>query len=155
MRGPSCYAITNDVLEQTQDYLRISADRKIEVVVLWSGILDGTTARVRRAWLPNQYVAEGLFVIPGEELFALNKEIFELGERLVAQVHTHPTLAFHSETDEEFAVTAMEGGLSIVVPRFGLAHVASPDECAYFVFRAGRWRHLSRTEVRRFVRFEE
>ncbi|MDG6970590.1 MAG: Mov34/MPN/PAD-1 family protein [Nitrososphaerota archaeon] len=123
------------------------------MAILWSGVVKDGLADVMSAWLPRQYASPGFFAIPGDELFALNKTIYELGEQIVAQVHTHPTLAFHSETDSEFAVTAMEGGLSIVIPDFGDAPLESLSKCAYFRFMSGRWNRLSHPEVKRLVRY--
>jgi proteasome lid subunit RPN8/RPN11 len=37
---------------------------------------------------------------------------------IVAQVHSHPGDAFHSEADDEWAIVRHEGAYSIVVPRF-------------------------------------
>lgn len=93
-------------------------------------------------------------MIPGDELFKLNKSIYEAGERLVAQVHTHPTLAFHSDTDSEYSVTSMENGLSIVVPYFGAVSIESFSECAYFIYERGRWTKLSVLEIQRVMIFE-
>lgn len=151
---PQKFIVPERVVRETQRRLQLSALKRTEIVVLWSGTIIDGTIRVSRVWLPHQFVDEGFFAIPGEELFALNKEIYELGERLVAQVHTHPTLAFHSETDSEFAVTSMEGGLSIVVPEFGMASIKSTRECAYFLFESGSWRGLSGSEVKALMKFE-
>jgi hypothetical protein len=150
---PVRYVIPQAVVDRTSEYLRISLREEIEVVVFWSGFVHGQTRRMAHVWLPKQYSGAGLFMVPGDELFALNKEIYELGERLLAQVHTHPTLAFHSSTDSEFAVTDMEGGLSIVVPEFGRVGVDSIEQCAFFVFESGGWRQLSKSEAAQRVSF--
>lgn len=141
------------IVFETEEHLKLSARGQTEIVVLWSGVVRGSTITVTHVWLPRQFVDIGFFAIPGDELFALNKQIYELGERLVAQVHTHPTLAFHSEADSEYAVTSMEGGLSIVVPDFGLANLRSAKDCAYFIFDSGSWRKLSQSEVVSLVKF--
>jgi hypothetical protein len=151
---PSKVIVPRAVVRKTEEHLQLSARAQTEIVVLWSGIIRGRTTRVCRVWLPRQVVDVGFFAIPGDELFALNKEIYELGERLVAQVHTHPTLAFHSDADSEYAVTSTEGGLSIVVPQFGRVGIEATKDCAYFLFRYGRWRALSESEIRALMRFE-
>lgn len=51
----------------------------------------------------------------------LNSLWFELAEKrlsLRAQIHTHPGLAFHSATDDQFPIVSQPGFLSIVVPDF-------------------------------------
>src|ERR1700730_17801566 len=151
---PSRYVIPRGVVDKTSAFLAVSAKARIEVVVFWSVIIRGKTVRIESAWLPRQYSGEGLFLVPGDEMFALNKEIYERGERLLAQVHTHPSLAFHSSTDSEFAVTSTEGGLSIVVPEFGAVAVDSVLDCAYFIFDSGSWRRLDAPEAKRCLKFE-
>ena len=151
---PARYVVPRAVVNRTSEFLQISSREQIEVVVFWSGLVRGLTRRMSHVWLPKQYSGSGLFMVPGEELFALNKEIYELGERLLAQVHTHPSLAFHSSTDSEFAVTDMEGGLSVVVPEFGRVQVDSLEECAFFVFERRAWRELPKTEAAERVSFE-
>lgn len=152
---PIAYQVSSKVVKETKEYLRLSSRIQTELVILWSGVVKDGFAYVRSAWLPKQYASPGFFAIPGDELFELNKTIYEIGEQIVAQVHTHPTLAFHSETDSEFAITAMEGGLSIVIPDFGDESLESLSKCAYFRFMSGHWNKLSQSEVKRLVRFDK
>ena len=91
------FVVSKSAIEKTVEFLKISEKKQTEVVILWSGKIKGNTVRITTAWLPIQYSDVGFFMIPGDELFKLNRTIFESGERLVAQVHTHPTLAFHSD----------------------------------------------------------
>lgn len=44
-----------------------------------------------------------------------------------AQVHVHPGRAFHSSTDDGFAIVSTEGFLSLVLPRFAAAPLALED----------------------------
>lgn len=151
---PAAYHVSSKVVGETKEYLRLSSRMQTELVILWSGVIKDGQAYVLSAWLPRQYASPGFFAIPGDELFELNKTIYEVGEQIVAQVHTHPTLAFHSEADSEFAITAMEGGLSIVIPDFGDASLESLSKCACFRFMFGRWNKLSQSEVKHLVRFD-
>lgn len=149
------FIVTKSVLEKTVEFLKISEKKQTEVVILWSGEIRGCTVKIKTAWLPFQYSDVGFFMIPGDELFKLNRTIFESGERLVAQVHTHPTLAYHSDTDSEFSVTSMENGLSIVVPHFGATSIKSYLECAYYVYKDRKWARLSPSDARHHIKYEE
>ena len=149
------FIVSKSALEKTIEFLKISEKEQSEVVILWSGEIKGRTARIKTAWLPFQYSDVGFFMIPGDELFKLNRSIFEYGERLVAQVHTHPTLAFHSDTDSEYSVTSMENGLSIVVPHFGATNINSYLECAYYIYKDGKWVKLSPSDARHHIKYEE
>jgi hypothetical protein len=66
-------------------------------------------------------------------------------EKLIAQVHSHPGVAFHSPGDDQFATSFHPGFLSIVVPHFART-VALIDECAVFEYR-GAFEELTPAEV--------
>src|SRR5439155_4903701 len=72
------------------------------------------------------------YFVSGETLFELNRHLSESGLRLIAQVHSHPQEAFHSEADDRYAIVTTEGGLSLVVPNFGHA---SADPVSWAVYR--------------------
>lgn len=63
-------------------------------------------------------------------------------ERYVARIHSHPGLAFHSETDDENPVLTHEGALSIVAPWFGLGLRRGLQACAVYQLRRGSWTAL-------------
>ncbi len=60
-------------------------------------------------------------------------------ERVAARIHSHPLLAFHSETDDANPAITQEGAISIVVPFFGLGLRRGLAACAVLVRRGGRW----------------
>jgi hypothetical protein len=68
-------------------------------------------------------------------------------ERYVARIHSHPGLAFHSQTDDANPAITHEGALSVVVPFFGLSLRRGLDACAVLVRRDGRWVDLPAGEV--------
>lgn len=140
--------------EKTDSYLELSRSNLVEVLVLWSSEPGSEVSRVREVWLPKQEAGSGFFHVSGEELFKINKKLFGRKQTLVAQVHTHPSLAFHSEVDDEFAIVSHEGAYSIVVPRFGDASVADFERCAYYHREGSTWRRLGRAEARSRISFE-
>lgn len=86
---------------------------------------------------------EGLLVVvPGSALFEANKFFYSRHEMLVAQVHSHPTVAFHSSTDDLMPLATTEGSLSLVVPNFG--HVSEKDliDCELYRLTNGEWVHI-------------
>lgn len=64
-------------------------------------------------------------------------------ELYVARIHSHPGDAFHSAADDANPVISFEGGISIVVPFFGLGLRRGLDACAVYLFTSGRWTELS------------
>lgn len=68
-------------------------------------------------------------------------------ERYVARIHSHPGLAFHSQTDDANPAITHEGALSVVVPFFGLGLRRGLDACAVLVRLNGRWMELPAGQV--------
>lgn len=60
----------------------------------------------------------------------------------VARIHSHPGDAFHSSADDANPVICFEGGLSIVVPFFGLGLRRGLDACAIYLFHDRQWIEL-------------
>lgn len=60
----------------------------------------------------------------------------------VARIHSHPGDAFHSAADDANPVISFEGGISIVVPFFGLGLRRGLDACAVYQFHDGSWVEL-------------
>lgn len=63
-------------------------------------------------------------------------------ELYVARIHSHPGDAFHSAADDANPVISFEGGISIVVPFFGLGLRRGLDACAVYHFCDGSWGEL-------------
>lgn len=63
-------------------------------------------------------------------------------EIYVARIHSHPGDAFHSAADDANPVISFEGGLSVVVPFFGLGLRRGLDACAVYLVREGSWVEL-------------
>ncbi|MHC2297262.1 hypothetical protein ACVJBD_001468 [Rhizobium mongolense] len=62
--------------------------------------------------------------------------------RVLAQIHSHPGRAFHSEADDEWAIVRHAGALSLVLPRF--AQEATVDNflglaATYVLSTQNRW----------------
>lgn len=144
------------VVLDTWSSLRTFGGSGNEGLVLWLGHVEGTTASVREAFTPPQASIQsedgvGYFVT-SQTLFELNRELHRSGLRLLAQIHSHPAAAYHSATDDAYAVVTAEGGFSVVVPDFA-AGAPDPGTCAFYRLGAGAWRGLSEAEVDRLVRW--
>jgi proteasome lid subunit RPN8/RPN11 len=141
---PAVIATTLQVLQQFGSH-------GCECLVLWIGEVTQHQARVTRAVVPDQRPVkseEGVgYFVDGEILFELNRKLADTGLRLIAQVHSHPQEAYHSETDDRYAIVTADGGLSLVVPDFGRAP-ADPTSWAVYRLTKGSWRELDTTETR-------
>jgi len=122
-----------------------------EGLVLWVGEVTEGQARITRAVVPDQRPIkseEGVgYFIDSHVLFELNQRLSETGLRLIAQVHSHPGEAYHSETDDRYAIVTADGGLSLVVPDFGNAP-ADPTLWAVYRLSSGNWHELDIVQAR-------
>ena len=111
--------------ERTQASLREAGSRGNEGLVVWSGVQNASTFAVKSVSVPRQrgiQTAEGVcVVVDGNSLHEVNVATFGRGERLFAQVHSHPGRAYHSPMDDRYAVVTSPGCLSLVVPDFAVA----------------------------------
>ena len=117
----------------------------------------GNSLLIRTMHVPQQTayrLTEGLCVrVEGSELHRLNVWLFEHEERLAIQVHSHPTAAYHSETDDAFPIVTTRGGLSLVVPDFGRLGVRGPRTALYRLGVSG-WDELTSAAARELLRLE-
>jgi proteasome lid subunit RPN8/RPN11 len=125
---------------------------------LWLGEVEGDVAHVSRAIVPEQKSISresgvGYFV-EGNTLFQLNRALAQTGLRLIAQVHSHPNEAYHSEADDQYAIVTAEGGLSFVVPNFGKAPL-DPTIWAIYRLTQGEWRGLNMNEAKLLISMSE
>lgn len=139
-------------IEQMLQTMRNFGSHGWEVLVLWLGEVEPSTgkAHVSQAFVPKQKSIsneDGVgYFVSGETLFQLNRDLSETGLRLIAQVHSHPREAYHSEADDRYAIVTAEGGMSLVVPNFGRAP-AQPTAWAVYRLHGRAWRELSTKEV--------
>jgi hypothetical protein len=151
MDGVQFVSIDPAVLDRTIKALQIFGKRHLEGLVLWLGEVEPGRARVVEAFIPNQHPVSsesGLgYFVSGDTLFELNRALAETGLRLIAQVHSHPQEAYHSSTDDRFAIVTADGGFSLVVPNFGRAP-ADPAAWAVYRLSHGDWLELSAKDVR-------
>lgn len=112
------------ILQETMEVLRTYGNQGCEGLVLWLGYLDHNDCTVERVLTPPQNSLkseEGVgYFVTSETLFSLNKFLSSTGLRLLAQIHSHPSSAYHSAADDRYCIVTVEGGFSIVVPNFGV-----------------------------------
>lgn len=121
--------------DETDQRLRDAGRDGCELFVLWTGVLSGNTFSIQTIHVPKQtsYKGKGGLCVrvDGSELHRLNRWLFENNEELGVQVHTHPTNAYHSETDDAYPIVTERGGISIVVPYFARDGVRGPRVAVY------------------------
>lgn len=144
------------VVRKTEDALRSAGRRGYEAFVLWSGRCTAETFEVLTSHVPTQRaykLEDGLCVrVDGEELHRLNKWLYENGEMLGVQIHTHPTDAYHSATDSAYPIVTQLGALSLVVPDFAEEGLRGKQVAAYRLDTRG-WREFRGRKKRKLLEF--
>jgi hypothetical protein len=130
-----------------------------EGLALWVGHQDGDTFRVTQTVIPAQRhirTDDGVCVVTeADELHRLNVWLFKNKLSLIAQIHSHPGRAYHSSTDDEFAIATTVGCFSLVVPDFARAPFDLRRTATYRLDAAGRWREVSADETRQIIYIED
>lgn len=141
--------IPESILKTTATYLKLHGRQGKECMVFWCGkILGKTEGKVTNCIYPNQKsTAVGVQIDP-DEVSKIQYLLIAREEFLLAQVHTHPGVAFHSSIDNNYPLTHKLGFLSIVVSNFGATDLLNFSGCRVFEYQGfGRWRGLGRKEV--------
>jgi hypothetical protein len=140
------FVIPLELVDQTLEPLQRAGKKGCEAFVLWGGRLDEGGGRFvyESAYFPEQTTSRGeeglLVVVEGDALFRVNRAFYEHGLTLAAQVHSHPTDAYHSDTDDTYPLMTLVGGLSGVVPDFGDGGRDRLGDWAWYRLRgAGEW----------------
>lgn len=144
----SHFTLHSSVISATVAVLAEAGHAGHEAFVLWGAVRSGPTSmHICTALRPAQHprvTDEGLLVtVPGESLFAVNKCLYERGETLTGQVHSHPGQAFHSDTDDAYPLVTLRGALSAVVPDFARGGTAALFDWAWYrLGEVGEWVHV-------------
>lgn len=137
------FVVPRQAVQDVHDHLTEVGRQGYEGLGLWVGRIDGATATVAHALIPAQRLirnASGVGVhVPGDELHRLNVWLFDNELRILAQIHSHPTHAYHSGTDDDYALATTAGSLSLVVPDFAQNPPDLSRMAIYRLERTGRW----------------
>lgn len=141
-------------VEQTIQLLQASGRQRKEGIVLWLGRMDDSQAHVQHVYQPIHSAASDFFRIPRKGMTNLMGYLDEHGVRVVAQVHSHPAEAFHSEADNTWAIVRHLDALSLVLPYF--AKTTTPqnflDQAATFrLDQSNRWTEVHRVHLSNYL----
>jgi hypothetical protein len=137
-------------LAAAYQHMREAGKQHLEGVALFSGKENGDVFHIENTIIPKQRalsLEDGLlYSVSGDELHRINVWLYENKMSLIAQIHSHPTLAYHSETDDAYPIMATVGGLSIVVPDFASGSVDINLCAVYRLIQEKGWIELNKNE---------
>lgn len=135
------FRVSGEIVAKTEEQLRKAGGDGYELFVLWSGTVDDGVFVARAAHVPRQQsykTRDGLIVrVEGEALHKLNVWLYEKGQFLGAQIHAHPSDAYHSATDETFPIVTALGGISIVAADFCRDGLLTAETAVYRLDASG------------------
>lgn len=143
--------VSRAVVNEVHNHLHAVGREGLEGVGFWAGSLRETVFEVDVAYVPKQLsgrMGGGVLVlISGDELFRMNTWLHRSGKTIIAQLHSHPGSAYHSDTDDEFAVITQSGALSIVVPDYAKEAFDLRRLAVYRLSTSGKWQQLPANDV--------
>ena len=142
-------------VERAQEHLREVGEIGYEGFALWAGVSEGKRFFVREAIIPDQTghrSPEGVCVAVGaDELHRINVWLYEHEMTLIAQLHSHPDEAYHSDTDDAYPIATTLGALSLVLPYYA-KQPFSVKSCAVYRLMPGRgWAEVSKAAAARLI----
>jgi proteasome lid subunit RPN8/RPN11 len=105
------------LLEQSLSTMRRCGGGRRECVLFWAARASDTS-RVILVEHPAHTATRDGYSVDGNWLTQLWERMATDDTRVVAQVHTHPGVAFHSRTDDAFPALSTPGFVSVVIPRY-------------------------------------
>jgi proteasome lid subunit RPN8/RPN11 len=144
------------VIQPLEQHLRETGLERHEEAALLTGYIVGdSTGLVTTVILPYTQSNTAGCELPIDVTMKCIDMINQCNQIVLAQVHTHPGRAWHSDTDNEWAFSDSPGLFSIVVPcfgRYGLRKILGDGAAVYERLAGGEWHRLSCLEVhKRFL----
>jgi len=126
------------ILAETIECLARCGDGRHECVVYWCAAWQDPR-RVHRVVHPRHTARAFGYEVDSAWVTAFFLDLRAREQTVVAQVHTHPREASHSQVDDTYALAPATGILSLVIPDFALAGDGL-DRAHLMVMRAdGSW----------------
>lgn len=137
------------------DWMYNCGKRYVEGVALWAGVREGESFYIKKTIIPQQKAGnleDGLiYFVDGEELHRISLELFDTGMQMIAQIHSHPNEAYHSETDDAYPIVTAIGGVSVVVPNFAKGGLNLYEWAVYRYFPESGWTELNEKDKTDFI----
>lgn len=124
-------------------FMRSAGRMRLEGLVLWAGRQEDARFKVTELIVPQQrglHTPDGLCaIVDAPELRRLNLHLYQNALELIAQFHTHPTHAYHSDTDDRNAIANTIGCFSIVAPNFAVIDYPLSECAVYRLDARAQW----------------
>jgi hypothetical protein len=143
------YRIPAALLAKTFDFFRQCGGGRRECQVLWTSPWT-EPATISEVVHPQHRAHGGGFQLSSDWITSFWLDLARAGHGVRVQVHTHPGLAFHSATDDQYPMIHSVGFLSLVIPDFALGPARFDRAYLAEISPDGDWREVaphSRLEI--------
>jgi hypothetical protein len=130
--------LARGIMTSTFGQFRSCGQGRDECVVYWIGPRE-TPGAVDDAVLPRHRAGIDWYETDPAWVTSFFLQLRHDGRTARAQVHTHPTTAWHSCTDDRYPLASSPGFHSLVVPRFGIGPMGLDDAYLAVVGPDGVW----------------
>ncbi len=121
-------------------------ERKHEGIAYLYGQTDGWKTLIVGAFRPHAQTTPGSFEVAPVALAKVVATVCDLGLQVVGQIHSHPSLAGHSQGDEDGARIAYDGFVSIVLPNYA-RDLPSLKGAAAYMYAEGVFTQISTVTI--------
>jgi len=146
--------LPKDLILKAHTHLHNVGKLGYEGVALWAGQQENHVFHVSATIIPAQIPIKNSFgvcyYVKSDELHRINVWLYENHITLIAQIHSHPGEAYHSNTDDLFPIVNSLGCFSLVVPNFA-KQPFSLQKCAVFRLFSSGWVRVPNNEVTRLI----
>ena len=147
--------IPKEFIESVYKKFRETGEEGYERLALFAGKKKGPVFTVTNLIFPKQHLTRGprgvSFYVDGEELERISEWLYENSCHLIAQVHSHPAEAYHSEADDALAIVTATGGISIVVPGYGNSDTYFSNSAFYRLLPGSGWTEQSQEQIKSLI----
>lgn len=128
--------LTSSCVKAIEYCLKDFVIKRHEGICYLYGIVGEEVTLAVSAMKPEAQTTYGSFFVSAKSMAQVVRAGANNSLQVVGQVHTHPQQAFHSTGDNEGALTAYDGYVSIVLPGYG-RKLPSFKDGAFFVYVKG------------------
>jgi hypothetical protein len=130
--------LARGIMASTFGQFRSCGQGRDECVAYWTGLRD-TPGAVDDAVLPRHRAGSDWYETDSAWVTSFFLELRRDGRTARAQVHTHPSAALHSCTDDRYPLASSPGFHSLVIPRLGTGPIGLDDAYLAVVGPDGAW----------------
>ena len=138
------------ILHKTLEKLREFGEKFEEGFIIWAGSEENSNLVVGEMLIPEQENTFICYFVSESEVHKINVLLNKQNLVAIAQIHSHPSNAFHSSIDDDYAILHLPYSYSIVVPNFG--HIEEPitlDNFAFYKLIHNKWKKIPTKKVRK------